>query len=307
MGNESDAQQLAEAINIGRSLYGQERYQDAVPYFTRVIDADPSITAAWASRGISYLFLHEFELALHDVAHALTLLESPSDEEDLNMRFTLLYSRALALDGLHRSAEALAAFKAAATVSRLPEDAFVRWGDLARLAGQREEAVSAYHQAINNSTPSVISSDTYLDVAQSLMELGDFATALGATQMVVQQFPENIAGWKTRARAHLGLGQYHASLDSAEHALTLDGQDYYAWGVKGAALQGLKRYREAQEAYHHSYTLVFTSPQKRALAFRGDLQMLLRTGQLRAAWQLVNMEMGQRLLERQIHRESGTS
>jgi tetratricopeptide (TPR) repeat protein len=301
---ESTARDSPEALLwIGLNHYNQERYQDALPYFTRAIEADPTLAVAWANRGYCNLFLNELDWALHDLDRALALLPPPAGDSDHDALFLVLYSRALALYLLKRYEEASTAFIAAASLSPLPVDGLLAQADTYRFTGRAERAGAVYGQILNDVEPEKVSTETRLRVARGLMELGDFATALAATWPITEREPWNALGWAINAQALFALARHEESLTSVERALALDAQDDAMWGVRGAALRHLKRYTEAQAAYHTAYTLALRNPEGRATAFQGELRTLLRLTRWRDAWRLVNAEVGLRLRERRTRRE----
>lgn len=54
-------------------LVFEDKYQDAVNYFSKAIEKDPQFINAIANRGIAYEYLEEYELARQDFKHCLEL------------------------------------------------------------------------------------------------------------------------------------------------------------------------------------------------------------------------------------------
>ena len=74
-------QSAKELYDKGYSLFNMRDYNGAIGYFTKAIEADPSIEQAWESRGISKFNLNDFSGALADLNKAMDLSEdkpSPS-------------------------------------------------------------------------------------------------------------------------------------------------------------------------------------------------------------------------------------
>lgn len=290
-------------LSVGLNLYNQKRYQDALAYFSRAIEEDPTCGEAWAYRALSRILLREEAFPLHDLDQALALLEPPPDERRQRLRALVLRFHAAGLHQLGRHAEALADLDAAASFGPPYVSDEIRRGDSYRALGQPEQAAAAYRQAIAEGELGDVDTELWLGVAQALLELDDFAAALDAAQIAIQQEQDKALGWTKRAHALLYLARYQECLESAERALTLDSADFNTWGVKGSALAHLRRYQEAQVAFHRAYHLALPSPAARVAAFRGEFRVLLRLRRFRAAWRLMMGEVGQQLRERQSHQE----
>lgn len=282
---------------IGLNHYHEERYQEAAPYFSRLIELVPTNATAWATRGYCYLFLNQNELALRDLDKALALLPPPPYEKDHNALFLVLYSRALALFLLKRYAEAASAFDAAASLDRLPVDGALSQAEAYLMLGRRDQALATYHQALLGAEPGSVSTEARLKVARALLELEDYTMALDAAQMVITQESWNTPAWAVRAQAELALGRYDDCLESADQALALGGQTEGVWKIKGAALNQLKRYDEARVAWRRAYILSERLPAARTLALRGELTAQLHLHRWRDVWSLLTTEARLRIRE----------
>jgi tetratricopeptide (TPR) repeat protein len=282
---------------IGLNHYHQERYEEALPYFSRLIELVPANATAWATRGYCYLFLDQNELALHDLDKALALLPPPPYEKDPNDLFLVLYSRALALFLLKRYAEAATAFDAAARLGPLPVDGALSQAESYLMVGRRDLARATYHQALLSAEPGAVPTDAWLKVALALLELGDHAAALETTQTIIHQEPWNIPAWIARAQAEFALGRYDECLKSAERTLALGGQTEGVWKIKGAALHQLKRYAEAQVAWRRAYILSERLPAARTVALRGELAAQVHLRRWLDVWSLLTTEARLRVRE----------
>lgn len=290
-------------FGIGLGLYNQKRYNEALPYFDRAIEADASFGAAWAFRGATYFALHREPVAtLYNLDQGLALMTFPADETGRHAKGLLLGFRAAVLSDLHRHAEAIAALDETHRYRSLPAWLMLVQGVSYHALGQKWVAISAYRAALDDPRRDTVTADSWLQAALALLELGDYNAALEAADLAVQKAPERALGWTRRARALLALKRYQECLDSIEQALALNDRDYFAWGIKGAALRGLKRYDEAQHAYRHAQELAPPDYRAREPNVLGEFRMLLRLRRFGQAWRLALDETQLRLREQRAHR-----
>lgn len=294
----------------GLIFYNQRRYVKARDHFSRALERDSTRGEVWALRALSRILLPEPNLPLEDINQGLALLAASIDEGSRNLRFLLLTFRAAALYQSGQYEQVVTDLDTAAALGSLDAHDFMRQGASYHELAQFDLSREAYRRGLNDPGRLNVSTELLLLAAQDLMELGDSAAALEATAIILRGQPENALAWTKQARALLALQRYEESLDSIEHALSLNAQDaqyaqeYFSWGVKAAALRGLNRYEEAHEAYHRAYVLA-PNPVAREPAFHGNFRMLLRLRRLKTAWRLLIGEVEKRLRERRIPHATG--
>jgi len=70
-----------ELLEQGKGLFMQEKYEQAIPYFSKTIRRNTSNDEAYAYRGYSYFLLEDYPAALVDFSMALA--QNPSNETAL--------------------------------------------------------------------------------------------------------------------------------------------------------------------------------------------------------------------------------
>ncbi|WP_440995742.1 tetratricopeptide repeat protein [Arhodomonas sp. SL1] len=97
-----------QAMERGLKALAQDRHEDAVAAFTRVIDLDGDFAEAWNRRATTYYVMGRYDDSLSDIERVLAL--EPR-------HFGALAGRGLCLKALGRKREALKAFQRALEVN----------------------------------------------------------------------------------------------------------------------------------------------------------------------------------------------
>jgi tetratricopeptide (TPR) repeat protein len=160
-----------------------------------------------------------------------------------------LFSNAVEINPRHL--EALGELAMAALEGKDPETAITRLKAYVELSA-RTQASSYYRQ----SYAARLSKALY-DKANHLNDVvGDPVAAEATFDEIIAltpHLPTELRGfegpWVGKANARAWRGEHAASLEFAEHALTLNPKSGYAWSAKGSALSNLRRYDEARPCY----------------------------------------------------------
>ncbi|MGH2501345.1 MAG: tetratricopeptide repeat protein [Ktedonobacterales bacterium] len=289
MADDLSADESADSwFKRGATLFNQQLFREAVPFFDRALTLDGHLTSAWALRGASRFGLSEYAAALPDVEYALALAKGA---KPLGMAvFTrLLQLHAETLFRLGQYTKALGSF---AELQRLGSLTAYKWtllGDTYRALKHPKDAVAAYHQALTHpERDRLIDSITgaaWVSVAQVFLEQNDNVDALEASQLALRADPELVRGWGLQSQALRSLHRPAEALTAAQHALDLNPPYVYGWVMKAKALQMLKRYDDARDAYQQAQRLLQPQTREWNGVLRDVLLMLLLAGRWGDAWQ----------------------
>ncbi|MBA1147104.1 tetratricopeptide repeat protein [Ectothiorhodospiraceae bacterium WFHF3C12] len=124
-----DDAEVNEAMERGLKALAQDRHEDAVAAFSRVIELDPGFAEAWNRRATTYYVMDRYEESLSDIERVLEL--EPR-------HFGALAGRGLCLKALDRKREALQAFESALDVNPHMEGVYL---EIIRLRSELGQAV----------------------------------------------------------------------------------------------------------------------------------------------------------------------
>ncbi len=132
-----------EAVERGKGLYAQQRYEETLDAFDHALALDPQFARAWNNKGITLLRLGRYEEALASFEQTLNI--DPQSAQTWN-------NIGITLDNLKRYEEALITYDHVVTL--VPQNA-AAWYDqgmaLDRLK-RYEEALAAYNRALTLDT-----------------------------------------------------------------------------------------------------------------------------------------------------------
>ncbi len=77
-----DPNRSTSLMNLGWLCVEEQRFHDAIDYYTRAIDAEPTYAVAYAHRAKIYYDLGDKARAFEDFQHARDLIESGADTSD---------------------------------------------------------------------------------------------------------------------------------------------------------------------------------------------------------------------------------
>lgn len=131
-------------------------------------------------------------------------------------------------------------------------DAWQALGDLLLRMGRRTDALAAYRRAfdLSGGDPQRRGTLVRLELEEALAALGrgDWSTAEGSAERVVELDPEQVEGWNDLGVARWQLGRHDAALDAWQHATTLDPEAWDTLFNLGTRAAELGREAVAREA-----------------------------------------------------------
>lgn len=230
----------------GDDLFNQNRYQEAIAAYEKVLQLQPSQDQIWFKQGLAFEALENYDAAV--MAYDRVLQLRPQD-------YLAWLKRAKALESLSRLDGALAAYD---EVLRLQPDNYWAWCDRAQVLeelGRNEEAVAAYDRAINLKPDFILALERRKQVlcglkrVEQLYQLQHYDEAIEACDRTVEADPNDSAAWLMRAMALENLGRLKEAALSYERVVRLQPDDHVAWFKLGNVLEKLNHPRHAIMAY----------------------------------------------------------
>lgn len=151
------------------------------------------------------------------------------------------YNQGVALAGLERQEEALAAFRRTLAL-RPTASAWTNHGAALKTLGRLPEALDSFDRALalDRDFPAA-----FYNRGVALLELQRFADAVGSFDQMLTKTPDAHLAWNNRGVALHGLGRFAESLESYDRAVAIR-PDYAAgWKNRAIALTSLKRFDDA--------------------------------------------------------------
>jgi tetratricopeptide (TPR) repeat protein len=192
----------AELYRQGMRLMGQQQPQAAIALFQRSLQLRPNDAGTWATLGVAYSSLGDYQHA-EEPFHKACLLKPLLPDACLYFGRTLYLLDRFepALDVLHRAE------------GNDPQNAQIRRVEALCLAalGRASEAEAAFREAVRLGNGAAAADDPAIDYAVFLFHQGRAEQALGPLESAIKQHADV-------ARAQLELGCVLLALDRLEEA-----------------------------------------------------------------------------------------
>jgi tetratricopeptide (TPR) repeat protein len=230
------AESLDNLLTQGWSLFAQERYAEALPYFECATQVDASAYEAWAGLGrtLEALGRNVDSLAASERAIALNPTHASA-----------WLGRGNALYGLRRYNEALAAYERALEIDPNFAAAWNGKANTLRKSGRLHDALVAYDGAL---TLDPTLAFTWNDKGSVLFGLKRYDEALVAYELALALDRDFAVAWNGKGNALFGLNQLQEALAAYDRALTLDPAYANAWHNKSILLDAMGQTDDADAA-----------------------------------------------------------
>jgi tetratricopeptide (TPR) repeat protein len=225
------------------ALLKQDRLQDSVSTFDRLLARAPNHVAGLTERGLALLELGRCDAALADIDKALAL-ESGYAEAHLNKG--ILHGR------LKHHDDALAAFDTALKLSPNLANAWLGRGNVFFDLRRNEEALAAYDKALTRQ-PGL--PEAWLGRGNVLLELKRHGEAMAAYERALSLRSDLAEAWLGRGNVLFDLKRADEALSAYDKALSLKPDQAEASAGRGNVFTELKRYGEAVSAYDKALAL----------------------------------------------------
>jgi tetratricopeptide (TPR) repeat protein/tRNA A-37 threonylcarbamoyl transferase component Bud32 len=233
-------------LERGDDLFNQNRYQEAVTAYDKVLQIQPGHEMIWFKQGLAYEGMGNYESAI--TAYDRVLQLRPED-------YLAWLKRAKALEFLERYEGALAAYD---EVLRIQPDNYWVWCDRAQVLeklGRGEDALAAYERAVQLQPDFTLAQERRKEMLRTLQrveqlyQLKHYDEAIAACDRAIAANAEDSAAWLMRAMALENLQRLREAALSYERVVRLQPDDHVAWFKLGTVLDSLNHPRHAVMAY----------------------------------------------------------
>src|SRR5215831_7406634 len=243
------------------ALRKQDRLQDSISAFDRLLALAPNHVAGLTERGSALLQLGRYDAALADIDKALAL---QSGYAEAHVNKGILHGR------LKHHDEALAAFDTALKLSPNLANAWLGRGDVFFDLRRNDEALAAYDKALTR-RPGL--PEAWLGRGNVLSELKRHGEAMAAYERALSLRSDLAEGWLGRGNVLFDLKRADEALSAYDKALSLKPDQAEASAGRGNVLTELKRYGEAVSAYDKALALKPDLVAVQGERLRGRLQL----------------------------------
>ncbi len=227
-------------------LFQQSQFNDAVRWYTKVVQIQPSDLTAWFKLAMAQENLNHYEAAL--TAYDRVLQHQPDD-------YLAWLKRGKVLENLQRFDGALAAYD---EVLRLQPDNYWIWNDRGQILeqlSQLEMAITSYSRAVQ------LKADFQLALAnrkrllvalkrvEELYTLNHYEDAISACDQAIADDPNDANAWLLRGMALESLRQLPDAARAYNRVVQIQPQDHVTWFKLGCILDTLKRPQPATVAF----------------------------------------------------------
>ncbi len=224
----------------------QERYEEALQDFQRVLELNPLYARAWYSKGATLGKLKRGDEALAAYEEAIRL--DPHYVAAWNNKGDML-------DALERYEEALAAYDRAIRLNPQYSRAWYNKGITLWNQERYEEALTAYDEAIRLNPHYADAWYNKGVVLNQLKRYGESTAAFEEALTTVIFNATNPIGWKNRGDMLVSLNRPDQALTAYDEAIRLGPRYTEAWHNKGVLLRNLDRNEEALNCFDKALTV----------------------------------------------------
>jgi serine/threonine protein kinase len=227
-------------------LFQQGQFNDAVRWYTKVLQIQPSDLTAWFKLAMAQENLNHHEAAL--TAYDRVLQHQPDD-------YLAWLKRGKVLETLQRFEGALAAYD---EVLRLQPDNYWTWNDRGQMLeklDQLETSITSYNRAVQLKPgfQLALANRKRLLIAlkrvEELYTLNHYDDAILACDQAIAENPKDANAWLLRGMALESLQQLPDAARAYNRVVQIQPQDHVTWFKLGCLLDILKRPQPATVAF----------------------------------------------------------
>ncbi|NJN21688.1 MAG: tetratricopeptide repeat protein, partial [Leptolyngbya sp. RL_3_1] len=227
-------------------LFQQGQFNNAVRWYTKVVQIQPSDLTAWFKLAMAQENLNHHEAAL--AAYDRVLQHQPDD-------YLAWLKRGKVLENLQRFEGALAAYD---EVLRLQPDNYWTWNDRGQTLeklNQLETAITSYNRAVQLKADFQLALGNRkrlliaLKRVEELYTLNHYEDAIAACDQAIADNPNDANAWLLRGMALESLRQLPDAARAYNRVVQIQPQDHVTWFKLGCILDTLKRPQPATVAF----------------------------------------------------------
>ena len=210
-------------VASGRARAAAEDWKGAIADYTRALEQDPKLVAAWRGRGWARTMSDDHAGAVDDATAALAL--DARDVDAWTLRGTARMHR-------RQFEEAIADFTRAIELDPKHAEAWANRGTLRRaghdFAGGAEDLARACALDATHAS-------AWLGLADCWLELDDLVGAIEAASRAIELAPGTAEAWTIRGVAHEKKLESDLAIPDLDRAIALDPTSGNAWAFRGDA------------------------------------------------------------------------
>lgn len=233
----------AVQINLGATLYAQEKYPEALKVFEKAIAENPTLKDAYTHRASVLYMMGELPAAVAAYEEVCKMDPKAADA---------FYNLANVHMASGQYAEAETAYRKALALAPNLYQAQYNLGMLQLKSGDTAAARQSFVQTLAMQ-PGY--SAAAVNLGNLEMDCGNLAAAERAYTNAVEVNPQYALGFQARAKLRLDLGKLDEALQDMDIAYGLDSRDVGVLTLRGNALDSLGKTAEAEAMFRAALAL----------------------------------------------------
>ena len=221
----------------GSSQYDNGNYNDALEYYNKSIEIDPSFDRAWYDKGLALNKKGKYLQAIPCFEKAIEI-NSSNDY--------YWYAKGSSFYGLGMLDRAIQDYDKATEINWSNVNAWYAKGGALFSQGNYEKAVE-YCDKVIYVNPNYL--DAWIIKGEALHNLNRDTDAVKCYDKALELDPKNIGAWHYKGDSLQGLGKYEEAIACYDNVLKIDPSYANSWYAKGKAFEAIGRNSESDAAF----------------------------------------------------------
>ncbi len=218
----------------GKDLYELEKYDEAIPYFNKVLEINPKHADAWNNKGNALMLSVEWdEKAIQCFDEAIKI--NPKHADAWN-------NKGNALNKSDKHIEAITCFDKVLEINPIHADAWYGKGEALLNLRKYDEAIQHFDKAIRINSKHA---NACYGKGEALLNLRKYDEAIQHFDKVLEINPIHEDAWRGKVSALNNLNRYDEAISFLDTIIKNSSKNADAWNSKGNALLNLRKYDEA--------------------------------------------------------------
>eukprot|EP01130_Rhizamoeba_saxonica_P017734 TRINITY_DN8665_c0_g1_i1.p1 TRINITY_DN8665_c0_g1~~TRINITY_DN8665_c0_g1_i1.p1 ORF type:complete len:462 (+),score=93.87 TRINITY_DN8665_c0_g1_i1:102-1487(+) len=237
----------------------QERYQQSVQYFQKILQFDQANGAIWSALGHCFLLMEDLHKAYVAYQQALYHLPDPKDP-------TLWYGIGILYDSYGSYEHAERSFNAVLTIDphfEKKNEIYFRLGNIAKQQQKYEESLKYYQHVLHNPDP-ISKIHIWLQIGNLYVLMNEYQRAKETYEMILKDNPNHAKtltqfGWLYHQVPTLAT-EPDMDISMLERAKELDPNDGQIYYYLGRCFMAKEEYKQAYKAYQKAVVIDISNP-----------------------------------------------